>query len=115
MDGGLARPDGGGDRPPRATPQTLMGLFDLEFVFVVGKGGVGKTTVSAALALAAAKRGKRVLVAMCNAKERLSQLLEVEPIGHTNQPILPNIEAVNMTPQAAREEDGLMGHKWRGV
>ncbi len=33
-------------------------LFDREFLFVTGKGGVGKTTVSAAIALAAAKRGE---------------------------------------------------------
>lgn len=90
-------------------------LFDLHFVFVVGKGGVGKTTVSAALALAAAARGKRVLVAMCNAKERLSQILEVEPIGHANQPVLPNIEAVNMTPGAALEEYGMMVLKVRAL
>lgn len=83
-------------------------LLDLDFVFVVGKGGVGKTTVSAALALAAARRGKRVLVAMCNAKERLSSLLEVPPIGHVNQRILDNVDAVNMTPDKALEEYGMM-------
>ena len=42
------------------------------FLFVTGKGGVGKTTTCAAAALALAQRGKRVLVCMCNAKERLS-------------------------------------------
>jgi len=81
---------------------------DLSLVFVVGKGGAGKTTISAALALAAARRGKRVLVAMCNAKERLSYLLEVDPIGSHNQAVLPNIDAVNMTPQTALEEYGMM-------
>ncbi len=86
----------------------MSSLFDLDFVFVVGKGGVGKTTVSAALALAAARRGKRVLVAMCNAKERLSYLLEVDPIGPRNQPVLPGIEAVNMVPEVALAEYGLM-------
>jgi anion-transporting ArsA/GET3 family ATPase len=86
----------------------MKGLFDLDFVFVVGKGGVGKTTVSAALALAAARRGKRVLVAMCNAKERLSYLLEVSVIGAHNQTVLPGVDAVNMTPEAALAEYGLM-------
>jgi anion-transporting ArsA/GET3 family ATPase len=91
----------------------MAGLFDLRFVFVVGKGGVGKTTAAAALALAAQKRGKRVLLAMCNSKERLSHLLEVPPIGATNVEVLrsPNggvLDAVNMVPKVALEEYGLM-------
>jgi anion-transporting ArsA/GET3 family ATPase len=86
----------------------MADLFDLDFVFVVGKGGVGKTTTSAALALAAARRGKRVLVAMCNAKERLSYLLEVEPIGPHNQRVDDDVDAVNMVPRYALEEYGLM-------
>jgi anion-transporting ArsA/GET3 family ATPase len=90
-------------------------LFNLQFVTVVGKGGVGKTTVSAALALAAARRGKRVLIAMCNAKERISQLLEVPPIGAVNQTVLPGIDAVNMNPKVALEEYGMMVLKVRAL
>lgn len=88
-------------------------LLDTSFLFVVGKGGVGKTTVTASIALAAARKGKRVLVAMTNAKERLSTLLEVEPIGPNNQNVAPNIDAVNMVPQVALEEYGLMVLKSR--
>lgn len=91
----------------------MSNLFDLDFVFVVGKGGTGKTTVSASLALAAARRGKRVLVAMTNTKERLSYLLEVEPIGARNQEILPDVDAVNMVPKIALEEYGMMVLKVR--
>lgn len=90
-------------------------LFDLDYLFVTGKGGVGKTTVSAALALAAARRGKRVLVAMCNSKERLSHLLEVDAIGPHNQRISEHIDAVNMTPATALEQYGLMILKVRSV
>lgn len=82
-------------------------LHDHRFLFIVGKGGVGKTTAGIALALAAARRGKRTLFAMCNAKERASTLLEVDPIGPENQRVLPNLEAVNMVPQRALEEYGL--------
>ncbi|MCG8556679.1 MAG: anion-transporting ATPase [Proteobacteria bacterium] len=85
------------------------------FVVVIGKGGVGKTTVSACLALRAARAGKRVLVAMCNVRERLSYALEVEPIGASNQTVLPGIEAVNMTPDKALEEYGLMVLKLRSL
>lgn len=83
-------------------------LLGHRFLFVVGKGGVGKTTVGAAIALAAASRGKRVLLAMCNAKERVSSLLGVPPIGSRNVPVLPNLDVVNMVPREALEEYGLM-------
>lgn len=86
----------------------MLQWLDRRFVFVVGKGGVGKTTTSAAIALAAAREGKRVLIAMCNAKERLSPLLEVDSIGPRNQNILPGIDAVNMVPTIALEEYGMM-------
>ncbi|UJR86813.1 ArsA family ATPase [Sandaracinus amylolyticus] len=91
----------------------MPALLDQQFLFVVGKGGVGKTTVAASLGLAAARKGKRVLVAMANAKERLSTLLEVEPIGPHNQNVAPNFDAVNMVPQHALEEYGLMVLKSR--
>jgi anion-transporting ArsA/GET3 family ATPase len=93
----------------------MQDLLNLRFVTVVGKGGVGKTTASAALALAAARQGKRVLIAMCNAKERLSELLGVAPIGPYNQNILPNIDAVNMVPQVALAEYGMMVLKVRAI
>ena len=83
-------------------------LMDHRFLFVVGKGGVGKTTVSAALALAAARKGKRVLVTMPNVSERLSTLLGSEPIGDQIVEIEKNLHAVNMSPKAALEEYGLM-------
>jgi anion-transporting ArsA/GET3 family ATPase len=97
--------------PPMKSP------FDLKFVFVVGKGGVGKSSVSAALALSAARRGKRVLVCMTNAKERLSYLLETPPIGPQIQRIMPNLEldAVNMEPTAALEEYGMLILKVRAL
>jgi len=83
------------------------------FLIVTGKGGVGKTTVCAAEARALAAKGKRVLVAMCHAKERLSVMLGSPPIGHEVMPVAPNIWAVNMDPTKALEEYGLMTLKVR--
>lgn len=93
----------------------MASLLDQQFLFVVGKGGVGKTTVAASLGLSAARKGKRVLVAMANAKERLSTLLEVAPIGPHNQHVETNFDAVNMVPQHALEEYGLMVLKSRAL
>ncbi|MDH5672330.1 MAG: ArsA family ATPase [Myxococcales bacterium] len=87
----------------------------LRFIIVVGKGGVGKSAVSAALALSLARRGRRSLIAMCNAKERLSYLLETPPIGPQITPIAEGIDAVNMEPGAALEEYGLMILKVRAL
>jgi anion-transporting ArsA/GET3 family ATPase len=89
--------------------------LDLKFVVVVGKGGVGKSTVAASLALAHAAAGKRVLLAMCNAKERLSYMLGVEPIGHEIVQVSERVHAVNMEPGAALEEYGLMILKVRAL
>ncbi len=83
-------------------------LADKRFVLVTGKGGVGKTTVCAAEALALAAKGKRVLVAMCNAKERLSVMLGVPPIGSEVVSVAPNVWAVNMEPEKALEEYGAL-------
>lgn len=78
------------------------------FVFVTGKGGVGKTTVTAALALSLAARGKRVLIAMCNAKERISVLFGSEPVGPEVTKVAENVFAVNIDPERAINEYGLM-------
>jgi anion-transporting ArsA/GET3 family ATPase len=40
-----------------------IGLLDRRLVYVSGKGGVGKSTVAAALGLAAVRRGRRTVVA----------------------------------------------------
>jgi anion-transporting ArsA/GET3 family ATPase len=76
------------------------------FLFVTGKGGVGKTTVCAALATALSARGKRVLIAMCHTKERLSALLGTKPIGKHVMQATPGIAAVNLDPEQALEEYG---------
>src|SRR5271166_4810224 len=83
-------------------------LADKRFVLVTGKGGVGKTTVCAAEAASLAASGKRVLVAMCNAKERLSELFGSAPVGHLVVPVAERIWAVNMVPEKAIEEYGLL-------
>jgi anion-transporting ArsA/GET3 family ATPase len=90
-------------------------LRDLRFITVVGKGGVGKSAVSAALALSLARQGRRVLIAMCNAKERLSYLMQVPAIGPQIRSIAPGIDAVNMEPGAALEEYGMMVLKLRAL
>ena len=85
-----------------------MSLFDKQLVIIAGKGGVGRTTVAAALALASANKGKRVLLAQTKSKERLSHLFGVPPIGHELTRMRDRLWVVNMTPQAALREYGAM-------
>ncbi len=52
------------------------------FVLVCGSGGVGKTTASAAIGLATARAGERVLVVTVDPARRLAQALGLTDIGH---------------------------------
>ena len=90
-------------------------LDERRFLFVTGKGGVGKTTVCAAMALALARRGKRVLVAMTGIQERLSSLLGAAPIGHDIQLVADNIWATKIQPERAMEEYGQLVLKVKAV
>jgi anion-transporting ArsA/GET3 family ATPase len=90
-------------------------LLDRRLVVVTGKGGVGKSSVTAALALVAARRGKRVLVAEVNAQERIAPLLGAPPTGSTVRPAAPGISTVNVDPRHALEEYAMMVVKVRAL
>jgi anion-transporting ArsA/GET3 family ATPase len=82
-------------------------LLGLRFVVVAGKGGTGRTTVAAALAQLAARRGRRTLLAQVNAKRGLETLLGV-PVGEQVVRVGERLDAVNMNPAAALHQYGLM-------
>jgi anion-transporting ArsA/GET3 family ATPase len=87
----------------------MTDLFDLRLLVVSGKGGVGRTTVAAALATAAAARGKRVLIAQTATAERLGRIFgRPGPIGPDIARVAPGVDAVNMTPQRAIHEYAVM-------
>lgn len=54
---------------------------------VSGKGGTGKTTVAAALAIALARQGKRVLIAEVEGRQGISQTFNVPPLSGTEERI----------------------------
>ncbi len=92
-----------------------MLLASRRFVFITGKGGVGKTTVTAAIATALGARGKRVLIAMCGAHERLSSMLETPPIDHDIVSVAENVWATKIDPQRAMQEYGEIVIKVRAI
>jgi anion-transporting ArsA/GET3 family ATPase len=79
-------------------------LLQLKLVFVTGKGGVGKTTVAAALTQLAAQQGKRVLACEVDAKGDLSALFEAAPTDFTPREISPGIWSMSMDTEASLRE-----------
>jgi len=92
---------------PIAAGQTP--IVDRRFVMVGGKGGVGRTTVAAALARAAHRAGRRVLLAQMESADRLTRLLgSPRPLGAELQEVEPGFSVVNMNPKSALHEYALM-------
>jgi arsenite-transporting ATPase len=70
-------------------------LIDKRVLFFGGKGGVGKTTSASAMALAASKRGKRVLLVSTDPAHSTSDIFE-RSIGPEPVPLLPNLHALEI-------------------
>jgi anion-transporting ArsA/GET3 family ATPase len=79
-------------------------LLDRRLLFVTGKGGVGKTTVAAALAELAARRGKRVLVCEMDAKGALAAAFDVAPLKFAPTQIAPQLWAMAMNTEDSLRE-----------
>ena len=104
-------PECGCGESPKASSQstlkdTVSGLKFLEnaphTLFFTGKGGVGKTSVAAAAAVALAGLGKRVLLVSTDPASNVSQVFD-QPIGNQVTAIqsVPGLSAIEIDPQAA--------------
>src|SRR5215470_5346087 len=79
-------------------------LLDRRLLFFTGKGGVGKSTVTAATALLAAQHGKRVLLVEVDAKNNLTALFEHAPVGFEPRQVHPGVFAMQMDTEASLRE-----------
>ena len=79
-------------------------ILDRRLVFVTGKGGVGKTSVAAALAHLAAGRGRRTLVCEMDAKGSLADAFDAPPLAFTPREVEPNLFAMAMNTEDALRE-----------
>ncbi|MET1048672.1 MAG: ArsA-related P-loop ATPase, partial [Acidimicrobiales bacterium] len=68
-------------------------LLDRKLVFVTGKGGVGKSTIASALALVAARQGRRTLACGFDAKGNLADFFSAAPTGWDPTEVQPNLFA----------------------
>jgi len=79
-------------------------LLDRRLLFVTGKGGVGKTTVAAALGLVAAREGRRTLVCEVDAKGNLADFYEMPQPGFEAREVQPNLSVMSMDTEESLKE-----------
>src|SRR5919106_1160359 len=79
-------------------------LLSKRLVILSGKGGVGKSVVGAAVALAARERGKRVLLVEVEAAREAARYLGGRASGGAVREVLPGLFTLNLDPAAAMEE-----------
>ena len=92
--------------PQLPTAATLRPLLARRLVIVSGKGGTGKTSVAAALALVGASSGKRVLLAEVGRDEHLPRLIAPgsPPVGYAGRELRPGLTVMRIDPYAALGE-----------
>ena len=90
--------------PHAATVSLGLLVHPTRFLFFTGKGGVGKTSLSTAAAIALADAGRQVLLVSTDAASNLDEMLGV-PLS--NQPVavpgVPGLHMLNIDPDTAAE------------
>lgn len=79
-------------------------FLDPTILIVSGKGGVGKTTVSASLALVAARQGRKVCVVEVDQKGTLTKLLGGREATYEPTELTPRVWGVNITAERSLAE-----------
>ena len=77
-------------------------LFAPKILIVSGKGGVGKTTVAAALAVLAARSGRTTCLVEVDGAGSLSRLFDAPELGYEARELFPKVWGINV-----RAEDAL--------
>ncbi len=75
---------------------------------MTGKGGVGKTTVAAALALALAAEGRRTLLVEVEGRQGIAQLFGVDPLPYGERRIATTADGGEIRALAVEREEALL-------
>lgn len=89
----------------------LDDLFARRVLFVTGKGGVGKSTIAAALALLANDRGMRVLLVDVDGKGDAARFLDAGPSLYRAKEAFPGLSHLAIQPEEALDEYLRLGLK----
>lgn len=82
----------------------MKSLLDKRVLLVTGKGGVGKSTLSLTLGLAAARMGKTVLVCETHGAQRLPGIFGRPALDYSVQPLMGSLHHLSITSEKALEE-----------
>jgi anion-transporting ArsA/GET3 family ATPase len=82
----------------------MAGLLDKRLVFVTGKGGVGKSTVSLALALASARDGARTILCEVASQEHLSHVFHRGQVGFREVELIDDLWGISIDPDESMRE-----------
>lgn len=91
----------------------MTALEDLRLVFVTGKGGIGKSLISAALAMRMSELGRKVLLVQQAASDHLGPLVGVKGVSHEVLAVHPHLGVANFTP-GGNFKDFVTKHLKRG-
>lgn len=93
----------------------LTELLNKRLIFVSGKGGVGKTTVTVLLGLLSASLGKKTLLVEMNSTGRIGPYFTGLPTPDDETPMAPNLSAINLLPKDCFEEYVLMQVRFKAI
>jgi anion-transporting ArsA/GET3 family ATPase len=82
----------------------MADLFDKRLLFVTGKGGVGKSTVALALGMAAASRGRRVIVCEVASQEHTSRVFRRSEVGFHEVEMADSLWTISIDPDRSLRE-----------
>jgi anion-transporting ArsA/GET3 family ATPase len=94
--------------PDPFSANSVVDLFAKRFLFVTGKGGVGKTTAALVLAERLARAGKRVLLAETSSKEHVSGVFGRSHLPTQITELSPRLFGVLLDADVAIKEYGAL-------